>query len=195
MEWQDLVRKAESGDTDAQYALGQLYWRGERTPRDVVAALDWFRRAAKDGNPEHLKTLGLILCDSDFEFGNFKDGFSHMLAAAGAGDRAAQYFVAVEYATGGRVSRDPATAALWYRRAAESGHVEAEYNLGIMHLEGDGVAKDFDEGRRRILSAAERGEYLARDFLSRAYSLGLFGYPIDTEQASHWRRLATQDSE
>ncbi len=190
MEWNDLARKAEAGDADAQYELGQLYWRGEKTQRNTKAALEWFRRAAKGGKPDHLKTLGLILCDADFEFGDFKEGFAQMLAAARAGDAAAQYFVAVEYATGERISRDPAVAATWYRRAAEQGHAEAEYNLGIMHLEGDGVTQNLGEGRRLVVSAAERGEYLARKFLWRAYTQGLFGFPIDSQQALHWQKLA-----
>ena len=38
--------------------------------------------------------------------------------------------------------RDPAVAATWYRRAAERRIAEAQFRLGVMYCEGDGVARD-----------------------------------------------------
>src|SRR3546814_13373335 len=56
--------------------------------------------------------LGQILCDDgDPEMADFKVGFRWILAAARSGHRGAQYWVAVELATGENVRRNPGAAA------------------------------------------------------------------------------------
>jgi TPR repeat protein len=49
------------------------------------------------------------------------------------------------------VARDLEAAVAWYRRAAEAGHVEAQFNLAFMLAEGEGCARDLRqrEGRCR----------------------------------------------
>ena len=49
------------------------------------------------------------------------------------------------YFNGAGVALDHAEAAKWYRRAAESGSIEAQNLLGDMLLDGQGVAQDVDE--------------------------------------------------
>ena len=46
------IAEAESGDPDALFRLGMIYWNGKLTPRSVSTAARWFRRAAvKDHQP------------------------------------------------------------------------------------------------------------------------------------------------
>ena len=40
------------------------------------------------------------------------------------------------------VEADTEVGAMWVRRAAEQGHTSAQYNLGLMYYNGDGVAQD-----------------------------------------------------
>jgi len=40
------------------------------------------------------------------------------------------------------LSQDAEQAVFWYRRAAEAGHAEAQFNLGLCFSSGDGVDKD-----------------------------------------------------
>lgn len=42
---------AQSGDPDAQYALGYMYYYGINTPRDLDGAKVWIARAASQGQP------------------------------------------------------------------------------------------------------------------------------------------------
>lgn len=44
-----------------------------------------------------------------------------------------------------------------YRRAAEQGVVEAQYNIGLMHMAGEGTPKDDGEAARWFQRAAETG--------------------------------------
>lgn len=51
---------ARQGDSDAQYALGYMYFYGIGTVRDVDAAKLWIRRAAAQGQPLALKASHIL---------------------------------------------------------------------------------------------------------------------------------------
>jgi len=51
MKFEDLKRKAEEGDADAQYELGLRYREGKVLTMDLTEAIRWFLRSAKQQNP------------------------------------------------------------------------------------------------------------------------------------------------
>lgn len=51
---------AQSGDPDAQYALGYMYYYGIGTVRDTQTASLWIKRAANQGQPLAKRALGLM---------------------------------------------------------------------------------------------------------------------------------------
>ncbi len=55
----ELVKKAESGDTDAQNKLGFCYSAGEGVPKDEEEAVRWYTRAAQQGYAKAQYNLGL----------------------------------------------------------------------------------------------------------------------------------------
>ena len=48
----DLRRKAEQGDAQAQYELGRAYSIGKGAPKDKAEAAKWYRKAAEQGHAE-----------------------------------------------------------------------------------------------------------------------------------------------
>ena len=60
----------------------------------------------------------------------------------------------------------------WYRRAAESGSVEAEHNLGMMYVGGRGVAKSWSQGLIHFRKAAEQGLVESRYMIALSYFEG-----------------------
>lgn len=46
-EWSEA---AQQGDVDAQYNLGCMYVRGEAVPKNKTWAIEWFQRAADQGD-------------------------------------------------------------------------------------------------------------------------------------------------
>ena len=85
-----------------------------------------------------------------------------MHKAALHGDVFAQYTLGLAYHEGRGVASDPDKASLWYRRAAEQGHVEAQYALGNV-LEKAGNA---DEAHAWYTKAAMHGHAAAQKILS-----------------------------
>ena len=59
------------------------------------------------------------------------------------------------YANGEGVVEDDAEAVRWYRLAADQGHADAQYNLGLMYAKG--VPEDDAEAVRWYRLAADQG--------------------------------------
>ncbi|ACO77164.1 tetratricopeptide TPR-like helical protein [Azotobacter vinelandii CA] len=51
---------AQDGDPQAEYELGEFYYDGKRTPRDLARALHWFEQASLKGHAEAQYRLGLM---------------------------------------------------------------------------------------------------------------------------------------
>jgi hypothetical protein len=46
------------------------------------------------------------------------------------------------YDSGNGVPEDDAEAVKWYRKAAEQGYADAQFNLGLTYADGEGVPED-----------------------------------------------------
>lgn len=87
--------------------------------------------------------------------------------------------------------KDDRQAAAWYRKAAEQGQVFAQFNLGMMYFNGQGVAKDYSQAVAWSRLAAEQGHVQAQYFLGWMYTNGL-GVVQDDWQALSWIRKAAE---
>ena len=56
----ELRRKAESGDADAQYNLGERYAKGVGVPQDIVEAHKWWLKAGQQGDAKAQYNLGVM---------------------------------------------------------------------------------------------------------------------------------------
>ena len=88
--------------------------------------------------------------------------------------------------------KDVEAAAAWLRRAAESGHAHAQFQLAVMHCTGEGVAVDLEEAVRLYAAAAESGHVEAM------YNLGVMqmkgmGTEADPEKGMAWVRTAASN--
>jgi TPR repeat protein len=111
------------------------------------------------------------------------------LAAANAGDPAAQCNVGVLYLRGEGVPKDPVQAELWFRRGALQGNVNAQVNLAYLYATGPGVSKDPAEAAKWYRAAAEAGHLASQRHLGFLYYTGQ-GLPRDWEEAARWYSIA-----
>jgi TPR repeat protein len=77
-------------------------------------------------------------------------------AKADKGDAEAQIELAGLYVAGDGVTRDPAKAAKWRRKAAEQGNARAQCLLGLQYADGDGVKKNMGEAVYWLGKAADQ---------------------------------------
>jgi uncharacterized protein len=62
------------------------------------------------------------------------------------------------YEIGDGVPQNDATAASWYRKAAERGYSQAQAALGIKYLRGEGVPQDYVNAHMWLSLAAASGD-------------------------------------
>ena len=84
---------------------------------------------------------------------------------------------------------DYATAIREFRPLAEQGDAYAQFNVGFMYSEGEGVPQDYAEAVKWFRKAAEQGHAGAQVSLGRMYGEGL-GVPQDYLRAYAWYDLA-----
>ena len=77
---------------------------------------------------------------------------------------------------------DFATALSLLRRAAESGHAEAQYRLGVMFANAEGMALDYAEAAAWLRRAADQGLGRAQSILAWLYASG-YGVQQDDREA------------
>jgi TPR repeat protein len=142
--------------------------------------LDKSRESAEAKHYQEAKDMidrGLRAVPQHSALMTFQDNVSLLLTAENEFAQAEQYY------WGRDIPRDLALAAEWYRKAADKGHVQAQYSLGVAYADGAGVPRDEIEGMRWLRRAAIQGVEDAQFNLS----LGLiFGPNPDPTGASQW---------
>lgn len=139
-----LDRAAAEGNAEAQYLLGGLYQEGRLGQADPAKAKVLMEKSARQGHDgavrfmHMLENLGFGLEESLYQ----RPPDLHKLAADG--DAEAQYQLGLRCETGALgEARSPEQALLWYRKAAESGHVLAMRGLAHIYTQGLGpIAPD-----------------------------------------------------
>ena len=114
--------------------------------------------------------LLMLLVAQGLAWGGFEEG----LAAAKAGDYA--------------------TALREWKPLAELGNSSAQYHLGIMYENGQGIPQDYKEAVKWYRNAAEQGYYKAQNNLGLMYGTGL-GVPQDYVQAYKWYNIAGENGD
>jgi TPR repeat protein len=74
------------------------------------------------------------------------------------------------YKSGQGVDQSDATAVEWYRKAADQGHAEAQYNLGVMYERGKGVGQSDPTAAQWYFKAAEQGHADAQKNLEQVHA-------------------------
>ena len=86
------------------------------------------------------------------------EALSFLERAAEQGVAAAQVWCAQIYATGGRsVPQNWATAAKWWRKAADAGLRDAQWNIGVCYYYGRGVDRNVAQAKVCIRKSAAQG--------------------------------------
>ncbi|MEI9902940.1 MAG: tetratricopeptide repeat protein [Asticcacaulis sp.] len=86
--------------------------------------------------------------------------------------------------------QDYAQAMIWYQKAADQNYPAATFNIGIMYLQGEGVAVDNARGVDLIARSARAGFAFAEGKMATINYSGLAGQPVDKVKAYGWALLA-----
>jgi len=181
--WSAVNEAARRGGKEAQFTLGYRWYI--RYGASYRKARNWISEAAKAGHTEASK----LLAEIDEELIKHRQSLQ---SRAEAGEIDAQQDLAALLATDSDgFGMDLQQSRKWYQRAAEQNIQNAQYNLGLMMLEGEGGPVDTVEGLSWLERAAQgpdaQSSAEAAGVLAHSYEVGALGLPCDNERASYWR--------
>ena len=188
----DLIQKAEFGDADAQYDLGNCYLYGDGVEEDGEKASYWYKQYQQ--NTANTKTTQNTNVSTSYTtYYNEKptqqnNEIADLIQKAQDGDADAQCKLGVWYEKG----QNYYEAVFWYKKAAEQGNDTAQYLLGNCYFYGHGVDINYDEATLWYRKAAEQDNGKAQRYLGNCYVLGA-GVPQDYEKAEMWHDKAEEN--
>jgi hypothetical protein len=184
-----LQKQADSGDANAQFFLGAMYYEGLGVPKNAAKAVEWYQKAAAQGNASAQFNLGAMYYGG---VGVPKDAVKAVewfQKAAAQGNASAQFSLGVMYTKGEGMPEDAAKAVEWFQKAAAQGNASAQFNLGAMYYGGVGVPKDAVKAAEWYQKAAAQGNASAQHNLGLMYVNGE-GVPKNAAKAVEWFQKA-----
>lgn len=163
-------KASEDGNIVADWYLGHMNRLGRGGPKDDAAAFSYYSRVA-DGF-------------SDSETDNRR-----LRITVDALVRVADYYRVGAPNAG--IKQDFARAFRIYKLAVTFGHPAAQYALGIMHLNGQGIDRNPGQGVRWLLAAARKRYALAEAELGELSWKGEV-VPLERTRALMWYILAKE---
>ena len=91
-------------------------------------------------------------------------------------------------------SGDFAAAVKWFTLAAEQGDADAQFNLGMVYWDGEGVSQDIKAAMKWFTLAAEQGDADAQNILGVMYDEGE-GVSQNIKAAMKWFKLAFEQGD
>ena len=110
--------------------------------RDLAEAVQWWRKAADQGNGDAQKHLQFRNNSSWGVAEDYVEEVKWARKAAEQGFAYAQSILGDCYYKGSGVAKDRVEAVRWWRKAAEQGFAGAQSGLGFCYATGEGAAKD-----------------------------------------------------
>ena len=143
-EWRPL---AESGDSDAQYNLGYMYYNGLGLLQDYAEAVRWYRLAAAQGDADAQYNLGYMYLNGLGLLQDYAEAVRWCRLAAVQGDAKAQIFLGFMYQYSRGLPQDFVAAHMWYNLGAANGVELGGTNRDLLAKEM--TPADISEAQRR----------------------------------------------
>jgi TPR repeat protein len=175
--FRETLQQARNGDSEAQYNVGALYQNGRGVKADRDKAIEWYTRAADQGNSKAVSRLGLMEAN--------RSSFNSEMQQAENGSAESQYNVGNMFTKGNGTGIDLEQALSWYEKAANQRHIKAAYKLGLAHYEGAGVRKNGKQALKWFSLAADDGYAPAQYYLGKLHAEGN-GVRRDYSTALEW---------
>ena len=186
LELDDLVKRAEVGDTDCLVAVGVVH----HSRQEYSDAMRYLTLAADRGNSNAMIGIGLLHYKGHGVPENEAEATRWFRMAAFKGNETAMLYVAFQLA-----GKHHAEAMRWFRIVAKHGNSDAMLMIGYSYVglddrryEGAHMRDDI-EGLRWFRMAAENGSAEAMSELALNYELG-HAVEQDQAEALRWYKMA-----
>lgn len=201
-EWQDLLVKAQQGDSDAQFEVGSYYENGLKNTNGVIIvesnqnkAIQWYELSAQKGDVSSQIALGNIL--SSGEKRDIETAINWTKKAIEQGSASAAHNLATIYRDLGKLS----VAFNWYNKAIEMGDLDSLLQVGLCYLFGIGTDQNFTKAYKSLKkitvtemeNICQRTGEDARYWLAILHLLNIGGIDKSVSQARKYLEIANKD--
>ena len=126
------LEKAEQGEIDSQYQLGEMYYSGTGVAQDYKAAAKWYQKAAQQGDSKAQFKLAEMYYSGTGVAQHYKAAAKWYLKAAQQGDPRAQFKLGLIYSSGEGVVQDIKLAYMWAKLSEYNGYHNARKVKNIL---------------------------------------------------------------
>ncbi|NLC23446.1 MAG: sel1 repeat family protein [Oxalobacter sp.] len=171
----ELIKQAESGDTEKQFQLGILYAAGVEGQPDYEKAIYWYRKVAELDVPVVYGLLAVMYAEGLGASQDFVEAGRWAFKSAAKNQTLGKVMLGVFYEEGAGLKRNYKKAMEWYTSATlDPSNMGARYRIGMLYLEGKGVKQDTVQALDWLAKAAEHDDVYAIYQLGNLYYEGRF---------------------
>jgi TPR repeat protein len=162
LDW--YLKAAELGEGEAQYMVAAMYNGDRGLPADEVKSRFWAKRSAENGNARGQYAYSLDLLKHGQTKEENKLAIEYLRRSADQGfPFAEQMYAQVCMMDTPDHPKDFLKAFKYLKDAADHGIANAQFNLGVLYLDGTGVPQDTVEAMKWFKLAAAQGHPQAQD--------------------------------
>lgn len=186
-------KAAKQGDVRAQLALANMYYNGVGVAQNDEEAIKWYAKAADEGNSKAAESLHYFQKYWERISDEVKAQYTWNTKEVRVG-KEQEHFTAdrvMNYGFG--VPKDDINEAYkMFAKAAEQGHVQAQYNIGISFLTARGISSNFEKYIEWMAKAAKHGHAEAQMSLGNYYFTISFSDKSAGEKSGNWYLKAAE---
>ena len=153
-EWGKLLKKAKTGDKNAQFEVGYYYDDGIKKDNgkvilkaNIVKAVKWYTKAAKQGDVSAQDALGTTYSSGDREIKvNYKKAIKWTKRAIKQGSSMSAYNLGTIYKDLGKLKK----AFKYYQKSLTMGDVDTNFDLFLCYYFGIGIKVNRKKAKKHL---------------------------------------------
>jgi len=187
---EQLLKKANNGDIQAQYDIGDMYEWGKGVEQDSEKAIKWYTVAAEQGHIESQNALANLYNEQK----DYSEAVKWWKKSADQGNAMGQANLGNMYMLGIGTEKNSTLALSLFRKAADQDWPYACYRLGVIYEKGIEVIQDYSKAFIWYEKAAKKDCVDAQNNLGILYKRGR-GIEQNQSEALKWfQKAANQGS-
>ena len=168
--FQYLKKSSDNGSYNASIMIGDMYKDGVGLEKNITIAQNYYKKAREQEQYQKNENEKIFIKDSKKSNGTIKQNTNSQVNS--------------------NISLEQFITKI--KNSAEQGDSEAQFMLGVMYYNGDGVKQDFKEAFKWFKKSALQNNKYAECNLGAMYALGQ-GVKIDATNAIKWLNKSGED--
>jgi len=159
LKFNNLIKKAEKGDIEAQYQVGYMFANGKGVPQNGKESAKWFHKAAIKGHSKAQYNIGLLYYKDSHSKRNAEKAIEWFTKASEQGYTDSTFMLGLIYMGGKSGIKDTEKGFNYLYKSAVKGHPEGQNYVGYCYATGEcpPLSINIEKAREWFIKAAKQG--------------------------------------